>query len=102
MPRVKLCALVVPRTPVPVRKVALLAVFAEILAVGVPEFMFVIANFAEPVELLPSKKSCEGILSKIAPFAAVKGEPPLESGRTPVTSVDRSTRLEDITPLPLL
>lgn len=56
-PSVKFWKLVVPRFPVPVRKVALFPVPAEILAVGVPEEIPSTANFAEEVEVPPTNRS---------------------------------------------
>src|SRR6266404_8451298 len=64
-PSCKVCPLVVASVPVAVRYVALL-LSPEILAVGVPEFTLMKANFADAVALDPSKRSCVGFLSKIA------------------------------------
>lgn len=63
------------------------AVFAEILAVGVPLLTFKKPNLAEVVALLPSKRSCVPTLSKILPFAWSNGEPPLATGRIPEISL---------------
>src|SRR6185503_18440449 len=67
-PKVSVCALVVPRTPLPCRYVALFAVFAEIVAVGVPELTLINPIFALLVALEPSNRSWLGILSKILPL----------------------------------
>ena len=69
--------MVVPRLPSPVRKVVLLDRFPEREAVGTPDATFSKANFALPVALLPSKRSCVEIRSKIDPFPCSNGEPPL-------------------------
>ena len=72
----------------------------EILAVGVPELTLMTANFAEAVDVPPISKSCVVIRSLMAPLAAENGDPPLASGKMPVTSDDaRSTALDDRTPL---
>ena len=49
--------MVVPRTPLPERKVALLPEFAEIEATGVPPATLVTANFAELVDVPPTRRS---------------------------------------------
>src|SRR5438876_10619256 len=49
-PSCNVCALVVPRTPVAVREVALLLA-PETEAVGVPELTLITANFAEVVDV---------------------------------------------------
>ena len=56
-PRVKVCAFVVPKTPVPVRVVALFPELAEIVAVGVPESTLRTANLAEVVAWPPIRRS---------------------------------------------
>ena len=56
-PRVKFCLLVVPKTPRPVRYVALFPEFAEILAVGVPPATLRNANFALAVAVEPKSTS---------------------------------------------
>ena len=56
-PIVKSCVLVVPITPLPVINVALSPFDAEILAVGVPEFTLITANFADWVDVPPRAKS---------------------------------------------
>lgn len=66
---------------------------ADKVAVGVPFATPVIANCDELVAVPPMRKSFVVFLSKIAPFAWLSGEPPLATGRIPVTSVVRSTRL---------
>ena len=83
-PNWRVCALVVPRTPFPVREVALFPLLAEIVAVGVPELTLVNANLAEVVALDPRSRSWVVFLSKIAPFALSNGQPPLATGRMPV------------------
>lgn len=67
VPMVKVCLLLVPKTPVAVSEVA--PVEPEIEAVGVPPPTLVKANFALVVALLPSNKSWVPIRSKILPFA---------------------------------
>jgi len=57
LPSWRVCALVVPRTPLPVRKVALLPELAEMLAVGVPAATLVKANFALAVAFPPTSRS---------------------------------------------
>jgi len=84
VPSVRLCLFDVPRTPAPVKKVALLPV-PEILAVGVPPATLVKANFALLVALEPSKRSSVVFLSKIEPLPSLKGEPPLGTPRILVT-----------------
>ena len=54
---VKFCILVVARLPAPVRKVALLAVLAEMDAVGVFPAILRTANLAEAVEVPPMNMS---------------------------------------------
>ena len=49
--------MVVPRLPLPVRKVLVFAVVPAIEAVGVPPATLIKANLAEPVEVLPSRRS---------------------------------------------
>lgn len=66
-PKVKVCALVVPRLPAPVRNVLLFVVPAEIEAVGVPPATFMKANRAEAVEVLPSKISSVKFVGVKAP-----------------------------------
>jgi hypothetical protein len=61
-PRVRVCILVVPRFPRPVKKVALLPELAEILAVGVPPATLVKANLAEEVPVPPKRISRVGLL----------------------------------------
>lgn len=56
-PSVKFWKAVVPRFPVPVRKVALFPLAAEILAVGVPEEIPSTANFAEEEDVPPTNRS---------------------------------------------
>src|SRR5260221_631921 len=56
-PSVRLCALVVPRLPSPVKKVVLLDRFPEREAVGTPDATFSKANFAALVEVPPSRRS---------------------------------------------
>jgi len=70
----------------------LLLLPAEMLAVGTPLFTLVKANFALVVELEPSNKSSVCSLSNIAPFPSVNGEPPLSTGRMPVTSLEPPAR----------
>ena len=67
-PIVRLCALVVPRLPLPVRKVALLAVDPAILAVGVPPATLMNANLAEEVDVDPRRTSSVILLGAKAPF----------------------------------
>ena len=67
-PKVRVCALVVPNTPNPVRKAALLPELADTEAVGVPEFMFKTANLAEAEELPPTRKSRVEFMGYRAPF----------------------------------
>jgi len=55
-PRVRFCAFVVPRFPLPVRNVALFPVPA-IVAVGVPLLTLITANFAAVVLVPPTAKS---------------------------------------------
>ena len=57
VPSVKVCMFVVPNTPVPVRVVAFAPELAEMLAVGVPEFIFRTANLADEVDTPPTAKS---------------------------------------------
>jgi len=64
LPSCKVWLLVVPSIPVAVRDVA--PVVPEIEAVGVPPATLVKANFAEAVDVPPSRKSCVVILSVIA------------------------------------
>ena len=56
-PRVRVCLLVVASVPVPVMYVALLPLFPEIEAVGVPVALFRNANFEEAVEVPPNRTS---------------------------------------------
>src|SRR5690348_4228043 len=56
-PRVKFWKLVVPKTPAPERKVALLPLLAEILAVGAPVRLLINANFALLVAVPPRSRS---------------------------------------------
>jgi len=86
--------------PFAVRKVLLLLP-AERLAVGTPLRTFSNANLAEAVALLPRSKSGLEVLSKIAPFCWSNGEPPLATGRRPVTSVAlvKLTSEDERTPL---
>ena len=84
VPRVRVCPLVVPMVPLPVRDKALFPV-PEILAVGVPPATLMKANFAELVALEPSKRSSVVFLSKIVPGVSLKGDPPFWTDRTPVT-----------------
>ena len=85
LPMVRVCLFVVNIFPLASRLRALL--FApDIEAVGVPPAIFVTANLALAVLTPPSKKSCVVILSKIEPLASSKGDPPLATGRIPVTS----------------
>jgi hypothetical protein len=62
-PNVNVWLFVVPKTPVPVRKVLLFPLFAEIDAVGVPMFKLITANFAPIVEKPPTRKSTELFLA---------------------------------------
>jgi len=99
-PRVRVCALVVPRVPVAVREVALL--FApDMEAVGVPELTLRKPNLALTVAVPPSKRSSVEILCVIAPLVSSNGEPPLTTGRIPETSVPlfRFTREVERVPL---
>jgi len=97
LPSCSVCLLVVPRTPVAVSEVA--PVVPAIEAVGVPPATLVKAKAAEVVALAPKRRSCVVFLSKIAPLALSNGEPPLPTGRMPVTSVEaRSTAEEESTP----
>jgi len=56
-PIVRVCALVVPSVPSPERVVAMLPLFPEIEAVGVPLATFKNANLAEAVDVPPIAKS---------------------------------------------
>jgi len=56
-PSVSVWLLVVPSTPAPVRKVALLPFAAEMEAVGIPPALFKKPNFAEAVAVPPSRTS---------------------------------------------
>jgi hypothetical protein len=56
-PKVRVCPLVAPRLPRPVKKVALFPEFAEIDAVGVPELTFRTANLAAAVDVPPMRRS---------------------------------------------
>ena len=56
-PSVKFCLFVVPSMPVPVRYVELFPLLAEILAIGVPLFTLITANFAEEVDVPPNARS---------------------------------------------
>ena len=68
LPKARVCLFVVPNTPRPVKVVALLPEFAEIDAVGVPEFTLRTANLAEAVEVPPIKRSrVEANLGNIVP-----------------------------------
>ena len=101
-PSVSVCAFVVPRTPDPVRYAALLPLFADIDAVGVPLFTLVNANFADCVVVPPRRRSCPVNLSTIAPFASLNGDPPLPTGKIPVISFDPPAKLtadEESTPV---
>jgi len=76
----RFCMFVVPSTPPPVRNVALLPLFAEIEAVGIPLFTFKKPNFALVVALLPRRKSTTPLYSsfgEIVPFATFQFVPPL-------------------------
>src|SRR6266568_106132 len=101
LPNWRVCLFVVPKTPVPVKKLALLPELAETLAVGTPELTLMKANLADVVALLPSKRSCVAILSRIDPFACSNGDPPLRTGRMPVTSVApvKFTSVDERTPV---
>jgi hypothetical protein len=77
-PKVKVCALVVPNTPIPERVVAIFPLFAEIDAVGVPLLTLMNANFEDTVAFDPRRRSCVIFLSIIAPLFSSKGEPPRE------------------------
>ena len=75
-PKVRVCALVVPNTPAPVRKAALLPELADTEAVGVPEFMFKTANLAEDEAWEPSKKSRVDVsFGVITPFTMSQLDP---------------------------
>jgi len=93
VPSVRLCLLLVPRTPVPVKKEALLPDPAEIEAVGTPPATLVKANFAELVACEPRSKSSVVFLSKIEPGCSLNGEPPLGTGRMPVMYCEPPARL---------
>ena len=56
-PRVRVCLLVVPSTPAPVRYVALSPELAEMEAVGVPLLTFMKANLEEEVDTPPRVRS---------------------------------------------
>ena len=56
-PKARVWELVVPRLPAPVRKVLLLAVPADMDAVGVPELTFMNAKSADAVEVPPKSRS---------------------------------------------
>ncbi len=56
-PRVRVCPLVVPRLPAPVRKVALLPELADIEAVGVPPATLRKPNLALVVAVAPRRRS---------------------------------------------
>jgi len=60
-------------------------------SVGVPVLILRNPIFAEAVALLPSKRSSVESRSKIAPLPSVNGEPPLVTGRIPLTSCVKST-----------
>ena len=92
-PSVRLCSLVVPRFPDPVKNVALLPEEAEIEAVGVPPATLTNLNFAEAVVTPPMRKSCVLKRSKTAPDPWSKGDPPFVTGRIPVTSDAPAARL---------
>ena len=84
--------------PLPVRDKALLPV-PEIEAVGVPPATLRKPNLALLVAVEPSNRSWVVFLSKIEPFALSNGEPPLATGKMPVTSVEaRLIAEEEITP----
>src|SRR5579862_3180361 len=68
LPNCNVCLLVVPKTPAPVRKEALLPLLAEMEAVGVPPATLVKAKVALAVAFDPRRRSSHGFLSKIAPF----------------------------------
>src|SRR5258708_5612350 len=96
VPRVNDWPLVVPRVPAPVRYAALLPFAAEIDAVGTPLLTLVKANLALTVDVPPRRRSSVGILSVIAPLVSSNGDPPLTTGRIPLTSIPlfKLTRLE--------
>jgi hypothetical protein len=60
--------LVVPRLPLPERKVLALAVVPAIEAVGVPPATLMKANLAEAVEVPPTNRSTVAFLGLSAPF----------------------------------
>ena len=84
-PSVSVWPLVVPMLPVASSDSALLLA-PEMDAVGVPPATFTKANFALVVAVDPSRKSWVVIRSLIAPLFCSNGEPPLATGRMPVTS----------------
>ena len=95
LPKVKVCAFVVPRIPVPVKVAALLPEFADIEAVGVPEFMFVTANFADEEVVPPTKRSRVELPGYRVPAEEFQNDPPLEVGKMPETSVTKETAEKD-------
>ena len=87
-PMVNVCLLVVARLPSPVMYRALFPLFAEIEAVGVPELMFVIANFAALVEIPPIRRSSVVFLAKIAPKLWSNGEFTYPAEQDPQEGID--------------
>lgn len=65
-PRLSVCMFVVPSTPPPVRNVALLPLFADIDAVGVPPATLMKANFALADDIPPNKTSYVELLGEMA------------------------------------
>jgi hypothetical protein len=67
VPRLRVCILVVPKVPLPVKKAAVLAVEPAIVAVGVPPATLVNANLAEAVEVPPRRTSTVLLYGAIVP-----------------------------------
>ena len=98
VPSVNVCLFVVPIVPSPVSERALLPV-PEMEAVGVPPATFKKPNLALVVAVEPSNRSSVVFLSKILPLPSLKVDPPLATGKIPVTSEEaRFIALDERTP----
>ena len=96
---VRVCLLVVDRVPSPEIYVALLPLFAEMDAVGVPELTLMNANLEDTVALLPRSRSrVEVSFGVITPFTTFQLVPPLpvqlpNPGAPPPLLIRHSPRL---------